>query len=37
MVTFEVEKAEIVGWTGRNEVLKKSTGAKKSGGANGKS
>ena len=31
MVTFEVEKAKIVGWTGKNEVTKKSNGGKKAG------
>jgi len=37
MVTFEVEKTKIVGWTGKNEVLRKSSGAKKSSGASRKS
>ena len=37
MVTFEVEKGKVVGWTGKNEVLKKSTRARKSGGVNNKS
>jgi hypothetical protein len=32
MVTFEVEKTKVLGWTGKNEVSRKSTGAKKSGG-----
>jgi hypothetical protein len=37
VVTFEVEKAKVVGWTGKNEVPRKSTGDKKSGGAGSKS
>jgi hypothetical protein len=30
MVTFDTEKAKVTGWTGKNESLKKSLGAKKS-------
>jgi hypothetical protein len=29
MVTFDTEKAKVIGWTGKNESLKKSSGAKK--------
>lgn len=29
MVTFETDKAKLTGWTGRNETLKKSSGARK--------
>ena len=29
MVTFEVEKAKVVGWAGKNELTKKSTVTKK--------
>jgi hypothetical protein len=36
MVMFEVEKSKIVGWSGRNEVPRK-TGAKRTGGAVDKS
>jgi hypothetical protein len=27
MVTFETEKAKLIGWTGNNETRKKNTGA----------
>jgi hypothetical protein len=37
VVTFEVEKAKVVGWTGKNDVPRKSTGDKKNGGAGSKS
>jgi hypothetical protein len=30
MVTFDAEKAKLIGWTGKNEGQKKSSGAKKS-------
>jgi hypothetical protein len=29
-VTFETDKAKLTGWTGKNESIKKSSGAKKS-------
>jgi hypothetical protein len=29
MVTFEVEKAKVAGWTGKNDVAKKSASSKK--------
>ena len=29
-VTFDVEKAKLTGWTGKNEAVKRSSGAKKS-------
>lgn len=36
MVTFETERAKLIGWTGKSESQKKSSGAKKSASSNKK-